>query len=589
MIVKKLLVIVAIVVVLSNLTFAQTTSPKRGICGDASPQDLATASPFISWYYDWGVAPPAVSQNQLSGIEWVPMCWGAVTSDKVATIEGQIPAGSKYLLGFNEPNFKSQSNLTPAQAAALWPNIEKIATDKGLKIVSPAVNWCGDCVDGVTYDPTDWLDKFFAACPGCKVDYIAIHNYSPGSAALSGYIDKFRKYNKPLWITEFAPWDPPKPDYDGVVQYMKEAIPILENDPIVFRYSWFATRVNSNHDIDLFDTNGKLSPLGKLYCSMPYAGMTADVDPVAIAGADISLNLPSTSTTLKGIAYDGNNDNITIEWSQVSGPNNSTISNNAIARPTITELVTGTYVFRMSVTANGKTDTDDVSVSVGATNIAFGKPISASSVENNATTATSANDGDPGTRWSSAFSDPQWLQIDLQSVYDITAVKISWEAAASKNYQIQVSDNGVVWSTAYTNSNGNGGVENIPLTVTGRYVRIYSTARTTQYGNSVYEFQVFGTLSQTEVTDIAAGNAFKVIPNPISNGNQAFRLVGIVKDGVLLFSVSDISGKVVFSRQVDVAGGTTADILIQPHLKSGIYFLILKDEKSTVQTKIIVQ
>ena len=107
--------------------------------------------------------------------------------------------------------------------------------NKPLKLVSPAVNWCGDCVEGVTNDPVDWLDKFFAACPGCKVDYIAVHSYAPGSESLRNYLTKFKKYNKPLWITEFAPWDPPKPDFEGVVRYMKEAIPILENDPDVFR------------------------------------------------------------------------------------------------------------------------------------------------------------------------------------------------------------------------------------------------------------------------------------------------------------------------------------------------------------------
>ncbi len=131
-----------------NLTWGQNKSPKRGICGDASPQDLAAFAPSISWYYDWGVDPPAISQGQLSGIEWVPMCWGGTSSEDVAGIEARIPEGSKYLLGFNEPNFISQANLTPAQAAAMWPNLEKIATDKGLELVSPAVNWCGDCVAG---------------------------------------------------------------------------------------------------------------------------------------------------------------------------------------------------------------------------------------------------------------------------------------------------------------------------------------------------------------------------------------------------------------------------------------------------------
>lgn len=51
----------------------QLKSSKRGICGDASPEDLAVLAPSVTWYYDWGVEPPAVSQGQLAGIEWVPM------------------------------------------------------------------------------------------------------------------------------------------------------------------------------------------------------------------------------------------------------------------------------------------------------------------------------------------------------------------------------------------------------------------------------------------------------------------------------------------------------------------------------------
>jgi hypothetical protein len=60
-----------------------------------------------------------LSQGQLSGIDWVPMCWGGVNAQDIDGIEAQIPAGSNYLLGFNEPNFISQSNLTPAQAASM--------------------------------------------------------------------------------------------------------------------------------------------------------------------------------------------------------------------------------------------------------------------------------------------------------------------------------------------------------------------------------------------------------------------------------------------------------------------------------------
>ena len=65
--INSLFILVLLFGVISSLP-GQTKSPRRGICGDASPQDLAALAPYISWYYDWGVAPPTVSQGQLSGI-----------------------------------------------------------------------------------------------------------------------------------------------------------------------------------------------------------------------------------------------------------------------------------------------------------------------------------------------------------------------------------------------------------------------------------------------------------------------------------------------------------------------------------------
>jgi hypothetical protein len=119
-------IVLFLIVLLINFNLSgQNKSPKRGICGDASGKDLSAFAPFISWYYNWSIQPPSVSKGELSGIEWVPMQWGAVKADQVTTIASSIPAGSKFLLGFNEPNFKSQSNLTPAQAAAMWPYLEE--------------------------------------------------------------------------------------------------------------------------------------------------------------------------------------------------------------------------------------------------------------------------------------------------------------------------------------------------------------------------------------------------------------------------------------------------------------------------------
>ncbi|MEU3224350.1 discoidin domain-containing protein [Streptomyces sp. NPDC006976] len=127
----------------------------------------------------------------------------------------------------------------------------------------------------------------------------------------------------------------------------------------------------------------------------------------------------------------------------------------------------------------------------GRTNAALNKPASASSTENAGTPASAAVDGDAGTRWSSAPGDPQWLRIDLGSRQTICGVQLSWEAAYAKAYQIQASTDGTEWTTLHSTTTGPGATELITLTGTGRYVRVYSTARATEYGISLWEFQVF--------------------------------------------------------------------------------------------------
>jgi F5/8 type C domain/Ricin-type beta-trefoil lectin domain len=127
----------------------------------------------------------------------------------------------------------------------------------------------------------------------------------------------------------------------------------------------------------------------------------------------------------------------------------------------------------------------------GTTNLALGKTATASSTENAGTPAADAVDGNTGTRWSSAFSDPQWLEVDLGSSQAICQVTLNWETAYAKAFQIQTSTDGTNWTTIYSTTTGTGGTQTLNVTGTGRYVRMYGTARATQYGYSLWEFQVF--------------------------------------------------------------------------------------------------
>ncbi|MDQ0306428.1 hypothetical protein J2S46_000984 [Kitasatospora herbaricolor] len=123
-------------------------------------------------------------------------------------------------------------------------------------------------------------------------------------------------------------------------------------------------------------------------------------------------------------------------------------------------------------------------------NAALNKPATSSSTENGGTPASAAFDGNTGTRWASAASDPQWLQVDLGSSQQVCSVDLNWEAAYGDGYQIQLSPDGTTWNTVYSTTTGTGGVETLNVSGTGRYVRFNGTHRHTGYGYSLWEFAV---------------------------------------------------------------------------------------------------
>ena len=127
--------------------------------------------------------------------------------------------------------------------------------------------------------------------------------------------------------------------------------------------------------------------------------------------------------------------------------------------------------------------------------ISQGKPATALSTENASFAASNAVDGNTGTRWSSAFADPQWIEIDLGGAATINQVVLNWETAYAKAFQIQVSSDNATWSDIYSTTTGSGGVQTLNITGAGRYVRMLGTQRATQWGYSLWEFQVYGTVA----------------------------------------------------------------------------------------------
>ena len=165
--------------------------------------------------------------------------------------------------------------------------------------------------------------------------------------------------------------------------------------------------------------------------------------------------------------------------------------------------------------------------------ISQGRPTAASSVEAASLASLYAVDGNTGTRWSSAFSDPQWIQVDLGSTRAISRVRLNWEAAYGRSYQIQTSTDGVGWANVYATTNGDGGIDDLGISANARYVRMYGTQRATPYGYSLWEFQVYGGCGSTS-------------PPPTSGSRDAYSLIQAESynqhNGVTVEATTDTGG-----------------------------------------------
>jgi Glycosyl hydrolase catalytic core len=242
---------------------------KRGVAyGHHTPADLAALRGGSHFWYNWSPAPEDAVQSTYAaaGMEFVPMVWGGLFD--VAQVTSELPSDARFLLGFNEPNFYAQANLSAADAAARWPELEQVAAARGLALVSPAVNYCGGGCHET--DPFAYLDAFFAACAGCRVDYIAAHWYACDGPALEWYLGELEKYGKPIWLTEFSCGDAADRSLAVQKKYMTDALAILEQNDHVFRYAWFAGRTTAIPNVDLLGADGELTELGELYVSLPH-------------------------------------------------------------------------------------------------------------------------------------------------------------------------------------------------------------------------------------------------------------------------------------------------------------------------------
>jgi hypothetical protein len=222
-----------------SATAAAVSTPKKGVgTWSFTGEAQAMTSVGATWFYTWGTTS---SGNTVpSDVAFVPMIWGS--ADVTTANLDEVKTESSVLLGFNEPDQSGQSNMTPAQALDLWPQL--VAT--GMRLGSPAVSANAQMAGG-------WLDTFMsgAQSQGLRVDFICLHwyggNFDPTSAVseLESYVEQTHaKYNLPIWVTEFALTNfgatVTYPTETQMAEFASGAVDMLEDTSYVERYAWFA-------------------------------------------------------------------------------------------------------------------------------------------------------------------------------------------------------------------------------------------------------------------------------------------------------------------------------------------------------------
>ncbi|MEV0485232.1 discoidin domain-containing protein [Streptomyces sp. NPDC050508] len=146
-----------------------------------------------------------------------------------------------------------------------------------------------------------------------------------------------------------------------------------------------------------------------------------------------------------------------------------------------------------------------------ATDLALHAQADASTTDGDDHGPANVTDGDPGTRWSSAYADDQWIRVDLGSVQSFDGIDLVWEQAYAKTFVVQVSPDNATWTDAasvdnsavplpFNNGNASLQVEDFAVR-TARYVRINCGLRNTSWGNSLWSLGVID--SAAPGTDLA--------------------------------------------------------------------------------------
>ncbi len=238
--------------------------PYKGLASYNGCTDIAALK--LSWYYDWEATTSCASAAQ-----FVPQIWGHSGENVTGEMAAAFKAGYTTVVGFNEPDNTTQSNISVANAIAMWP---ELTSNPAIRIGSPATQanttgqaWFTSFMDQVNADTTGTL----------RVDFITIHWYGwnagsceSNAATLEGYLKWAEAIpgNRPIWLTEWACSNDSDPTAQVVQTFLTGAIAMFAKHPRLERYGWFTSRSGDNNGLITNDA-GVLTPLGVIYAAAP--------------------------------------------------------------------------------------------------------------------------------------------------------------------------------------------------------------------------------------------------------------------------------------------------------------------------------
>lgn len=256
---------------------------KKGVC--VNDKDMGTkvdpADMNIGWYYNWSsksFKETNFSNKKFHDLDFVPMIWGD-PNEEFSTIFNRVKSnGYKYMLSYNEPDLKWESNTDPGTMLSRWNMFRE---NKGnIRLGSPATEsfqinsdkWWTPFWNGLTVDERN--DMSFIAVHAYQ------HYYDNADTALQYLhaIDEiYAKYHKPIWVTEFAVADsynkfsPTNAKHNAQVQeFMKIVLKGLNERSYVERYAWFD--FNPKDDVTgasgIFQYTGEVTTLGQIYANI---------------------------------------------------------------------------------------------------------------------------------------------------------------------------------------------------------------------------------------------------------------------------------------------------------------------------------